>query len=545
MAVVRSQPNSHASTLIAVRILGAVTVLGLAVLERSEAGMLVAALIVMIAVTALTIPALVPRWSTRAGPFVEGAAAAVVSTVLLADTAVGLPYLLVPLFVAGLSLSTPGMVATWCAQSATVIGVAALPTTVASPVLELTAPWLLTSLAAGMLGAWIRISSEPGTDEPDAYDAAHRLLSELRTVARKLSAGLDPVGIAYQILADVNDVVDDDGAVLLARSAGGSLLPLAGRGVADLGGEHHDDHLVMECWTSEAPAHESVVVDGRRSVRIMLPLRLGARMIAVLVLYRPTPLNSAMTADVVERLRRHAVQLDTAMVFDEVRSLATIDERRRMAREIHDGIAQEVASLGYSVDSLMADTDDMVQRDGLGMLREQLTHLVSELRLSIFDLRSEVAPGSTLGSVLADYVHQVGRQTGMTVHLSLNETQHRLRVEVETEILRVAQEAITNARRHSGADHLWVTFSADPPQAMLSITDDGGGLGEPRADSFGMKIMQERADRIGADLAVVSESNRGTSVALTLMNPHALRREDCSGADQKESRHADVGLAHR
>jgi signal transduction histidine kinase len=147
--------------------------------------------------------------------------------------------------------------------------------------------------------------------------------------------------------------------------------------------------------------------------------------------------------------------------------------------------------------------------------------------------------------VLADYVHQVGRQTGMTVHLSLNETQHRLRVEVETEILRVAQEAITNARRHSGADHLWVTFSADPPQAMLSITDDGGGLGEPRADSFGMKIMQERADRIGADLAVVSESNRGTSVALTLMNPHALRREDCSGADQKESRHADVGLAHR
>ncbi|MBA2551652.1 MAG: hypothetical protein H0V13_11490, partial [Nocardioidaceae bacterium] len=66
VAVVRSQPNSHASTLIAVRILGAVTVLGLAVLERSEAGMLVAALIVMIAVTALTIPALVPRWSTRA-----------------------------------------------------------------------------------------------------------------------------------------------------------------------------------------------------------------------------------------------------------------------------------------------------------------------------------------------------------------------------------------------------------------------------------------------------------------------------------------------
>ncbi len=544
MAVVRTQPNSRASTLTAVRILGAVTVLGLASLERSDEAVLVAALIVMTSVTALILPPLMPRRG-RMLPFAEGALAAVVATVLLADTAVGLPYLLVPLFVAGLSLSVPWMVATWCAQSATVAGVAALPTIDASPVLQLTMPWLLTSLAAGMLGGWIRITSEPGIDEPDAYDAAHRLLSELRTVARKLSAGLDPVGIAYQILADVDDVADD-GAVLLARSAGGSLLPLAARGVTGVGGEGHDDQLVMECWTVEAPAHESVVVDGRRAVRTALPLRLGARIIAVLVLHRPTPMSGATTADVVERLRRHAVQLDTAMVFDEVRSMATIDERRRMAREIHDGIAQEVASIGYSVDSLMADTDDVAQQDGLSILRDQLTHLVSELRLSIFDLRSEVAPGSTLGAVLADYVHQVGRQTGMTVHLSLNETQHRLRVEVETEILRVAQEAITNARRHSGASHLWVTYSADPPEATLSITDDGRGFGEPRADSFGMKIMKERADRIGADLAVVSEADRGTSVALTLMNTHAaLRREEFSGADQKEPHHADLGLAHR
>ncbi|MDQ3627894.1 MAG: sensor histidine kinase [Actinomycetota bacterium] len=546
MAVVTvTRPDSHASTLIAARVLGATTVLGLALLERGDEAVLVAALTVMTSIAALAVGHIAPRQGRKA-PFVEGAVAAVLATVMLTDTAVGLPYLLVPVFIAGLSTSAAGVVATCCVQSATVIGVAVVvPALDVSLVLDLTLPWLLTGLAAGMLGAWIRSTSVPRVNESDAYDSAHRLLSELRTVARKLSAGLDPVGIAHQILADVGDVVDDDSAVLLVRSAGGTLLPLAGRGAADLGGEAHDDHLVMECWTSEAPVHETVVVDGRRAVRIALPLRLGARMIAVLVLHHPTPLNSATAADVVERLRRHAVQLDTAMVFDEVRSLATIDERRRMAREIHDGIAQEVASLGYSVDSLMADTDDAVQRDGLGTLREQLTHLVSELRLSVFDLRSEVAPGSTLGSVLADYVHQVGRQTGMTVHLSLNETPRRLRVEVETEILRIAQEAITNARRHSGAHHLWVTLSADPPQATMSITDDGTGLGEAREDSFGMKIMKERADRIGADFAVVSEPDRGTSVALTLMTASALRLEGSSGADRKESRNADVGLAHR
>jgi signal transduction histidine kinase len=198
----------------------------------------------------------------------------------------------------------------------------------------------------------------------------------------------------------------------------------------------------------------------------------------------------------------------------------------------------------------MADSRDDDVRDGLSALRDQLTHLVSELRLSIFDLRSEVTPSATLGAVLADYVHQVGRQSGMTVHLSLNETPHRLRVEVETEILRIAQEAITNARRHSGADHLWVTFSADPPQATLSITDDGAGLGEAREDSFGMKIMRERAERIGADLAVVSEREKGTSVALTLMSTTSLRRDDTADPEpppvqRKDDSDADIGLAHR
>jgi signal transduction histidine kinase len=409
---------------------------------------------------------------------------------------------------------------------------------------------LLTSAAAGALAAWVRYTVEQQVPETDAYDAAHRLLSELRTVARKLSAGLDPVGIAQQILSDVHDVVLDDSSVLLVRSAGGTLLPLATLGSDDLVPEGTDDELVMECWTSEAPAQESVIINGRRIVRIALPLQLGARMIAVLVVYRPTSLDAETTNDVIERLRRHSVQLDTAMVFDEVRSLATIDERRRLAREIHDGIAQEVASLGYFVDSLMADSHDDDVRDGLSALRDQLTHLVSELRLSIFDLRSEVTPSATLGAVLADYVHQVGRQSGMTVHLSLNETPRRLRVEVETEILRIAQEAITNARRHSGADHLWVTFSADPPQATLSITDDGAGLGEAREDSFGMKIMRERAERIGADLAVVSECDKGTSVALTLMSITALHPHDATDADprsaqRKDHSDADLGLAHR
>lgn len=540
-------PRAHARMALGARIFGAVTVLALAGIHRTTPDVVVAAWVVALALGAIFATFMFRR-AVYVVPVLEAVAAAVLAAAFFNHPLNGLAYFVVPVFVAGLVGGSALMGLTWAVQGLVVAGaLAAFGEVGFDAALEAVAPWLLTSAATGVLAAWVRYTAEQQPPETDAYDAAHRLLSELRTVARKLSAGLDPVGIAQQILSDVHDVVLDDSSVLLFSSAGGTLLPLATRSRDGLVAEGADDELVMECWKSGAPAQESVIDDGRRTVRIALPLQLGARMIAVLVVYRPTSLDAQTTSDVIDRLRRHSVQLDTAMVFDEVRSLATIDERRRLAREIHDGIAQEVASLGYYVDSLMADAADDDARTGLSGLRDQLTHLVSELRLSIFDLRSEVTPSATLGAMLADYVHQVGRQSGMTVHLSLNETPHRLRVEVETEILRIAQEAITNARRHSCADHLWVTFSADPPQATLSITDDGAGLGEAREDSFGMKIMRERADRIGADLAVVSEPDRGTSVALTLMTT-ALRRDNASvapPAQRKDDSDADIGLAHR
>jgi signal transduction histidine kinase len=538
----------------AARMFGALTVLALAGIDLRTSAVLVAALVTVVAMVSIFATHGFPR-AHFVVPLAEATVVTLLASAVLHQTQNGFAYVVVPVFVAGLVGGATLMGLTWLTVVLVAAGgIASFGHVGFVEALGSVLPWLMTSAAAGWLATWVRYTAGQILPEADAYDAAHRLLSELRTVARKLSAGLDPVGIAQQILSDVHDVVLDDASVLLARSAGGTLLPLATRGGDDLVPEGTDDEMVMECWTSEAPTQESILRDGRRTVRIALPLQLGARMIAVLVVYRPTSLDPETTADVVDRLRRHAVQLDTAMVFDEVRSLATIDERRRLAREIHDGIAQEVASLGYYVDSLMADTEDEDVRGGLGALREQLTHLVSELRLSIFDLRSEVTPSATLGAVLADYVHQVGRQSGMTVHLSLNETPHRLRVEVETEILRIAQEAITNARRHSGADHLWVTFSADPPQATLSITDDGSGLGEAREDSFGMKIMKERADRIGADLAVVSEPDRGTSVALTLMSTRAPKRDDATDPPthdtpttnhRKDEANADIGLAHR
>jgi signal transduction histidine kinase len=136
--------------------------------------------------------------------------------------------------------------------------------------------------------------------------------------------------------------------------------------------------------------------------------------------------------------------------------------------------------------------------------------------LSIFDLRSDVQTTIGLGTALSDYVRQVGVGSNFTVHLVLDEAPTRLPVDAETELLRIAQEAITNARKHANAENLWVTCMVNPPRATLRIEDDGGGLGKPRADSFGLEVMRERAERVGARLTVLNREDGGTTVEVTL-----------------------------
>jgi signal transduction histidine kinase len=149
-----------------------------------------------------------------------------------------------------------------------------------------------------------------------------------------------------------------------------------------------------------------------------------------------------------------------------------------------------------------------------------LTRLVTELRLSIFDLRANVGASGGLGSALSEHARNVGRQSGITVHLTLNEAPNRLTPAVETELLRIAQEAITNARKHSAARNIWIECQVEPPAAHIQIRDDGRGLGVGRHDSFGLKIMRERADRIGArlrfDCSPEGAPRGGTCVTITL-----------------------------
>lgn len=143
--------------------------------------------------------------------------------------------------------------------------------------------------------------------------------------------------------------------------------------------------------------------------------------------------------------------------------------------------------------------------------------MITELRLSLFELRSEVDRHGGLAAAIAEYARTVGASAGLRVHLSLDESTARLPAATEAEMLRIAQEAITNARKHAQATNLWVTCAVDPPFAQIEVSDDGQGIADQRPDGrYGLAIMAERAERIRGRLEIRPRRPSGTTVAVVL-----------------------------
>lgn len=384
------------------------------------------------------------------------------------------------------------------------------------------AEWTGLGLVTGAVGAWARAQMRD-EEATDRYVAAHTLLSELREVARELPTGLDEVSLGQSMLDSVRRTTEFDRAAIFSLNDLDILIPLTVVGAERLDWDL-DDSDKRGLWAKVLRSRTLEVGDGMFSdpetgASAVLPLRLGEEIIGAAALERDGPAWSREDLEEAQAmLDEAAIRLDTGRLFSEVRALATMEERRRLAREIHDGIAQEVASLGYVVDELAADERNPDQRKRIVQLRGELSRLVSELRLSIFDLRSDVEPSTGLGATLSSYVRQVGTSSGLTIHLVLDESSHRLPADTETELLRIAQEAVTNARRHARARNLWVTCRVNPPHAFLRVADDGQGLGSPRIDSYGLEIMRERAGRLGVQLSVRERVGGGTVIEIALGN---------------------------
>jgi signal transduction histidine kinase len=435
------------------------------------------------------------------------------------------PSLLGPCFAAGLAVGASGVLLTATLPALTLVA-AGLGGHRGADYVAASATWVALAAAAGAGAATLRqVAAARASDDDPSYAAAYRLLAQLRPVARQLSIGLDTVTIAEGLLQSLRSIEPFERGAVLVRTGSSRLSPLARLGESR---EPWDvsidaDTPFGDAWLSQRSQRVSTRLSGAPGSGVVVPMMIGLRTFGLVGL--ETRVERAFTQEdaMAEVVAEAALRLGTALLFEEVRGVATAEERRRLAREIHDGIAQELSYLGYVVDDVAATARSEEPADRLeldtkfGELRAEISRIVGELRMSIYDLRSEVDTHGGLGAALSDYVRSVGRATGLTVHLSLSEAADRLPAETEAELLRIAQEAVTNARRHADADNLWVSLEVNPPGALLRIEDDGQGMmGDPREDSVGLAIMRERAARLRTTVRIGSRSPTGTSVTVEL-----------------------------
>ena len=468
---------------------------------------------------------------SRIGRVAEVVIAALAAAEIGGAVGATLPYLAAPIFAAAVFSGAVESMALVALAAAALVGVGLAEGVLDHDMFTLPAlQWVVVSAVAGLIGARVRrILLARSTQTEPEYVQATRLLTQLRTIARQLPGTLDPRGIAERLLDELRVVVPGERGAVFTGSGGGRLEVLAQTGPDRVDWETSlsADTPIAEAWASQRPqtAARSLARTERAAEvsTLVLPLVTGVRTVGLVVLEadRPGAYPQATVAAATDLVGHAALRLETALLFDDVRSLATAEERQRLAREIHDGVAQELVMVGYGIDNAIAELppDSDVANAGLQALRAEVTRVITELRLSLFELRSDVDRHGGLATAIADYARTVGASAGLRVHLSLDESTARLPASVESELLRIAQEAVTNARKHASAANLWVSCEIDPPHALIEISDDGRGIGDyPGNGSYGMSIMRERAERIRADLSIAPRDPEGTTVRVVLPN---------------------------
>ncbi len=199
-----------------------------------------------------------------------------------------------------------------------------------------------------------------------------------------------------------------------------------------------------------------------------------------------------------------------------------LEERNRMAREIHDSLAQAFTGILAQVGAAnQVLTDDLEATQAhLDLIKELARTGLSEARRSVIALRPQLLEEGNLQSALHRLVTQTrAAATDTTLYYEIEGAVYSLPIEVESNLLRIGQEALTNAIRHANADEIRVELVYDRDRFCLRVQDNGQGFGVgsiPSSDGFGLLGMSERAERIGAQLTIGSQPGQGTEIVVII-----------------------------
>jgi signal transduction histidine kinase len=230
----------------------------------------------------------------------------------------------------------------------------------------------------------------------------------------------------------------------------------------------------------------------------------------------------AKLAEQSEARRRAIAELETAneqngvlqrKLLASAREAGALDERQRPSREIHDTLAQGLTGIITQLEA--TERSERWRRHvatAMALARENLT----EARRSVHALRPEPLDTAQLPDALRGVAARWAERTSVAVEFTETGSPRPLHPEIESTLLRVTQEALSNVAKHAGAARVGITLSYMEDQVALDVRDDGSGFDPSGQDGFGLSGMRQRVARLMGTMAVESEAGAGTAVSASL-----------------------------
>jgi len=314
--------------------------------------------------------------------------------------------------------------------------------------------------------------------------------------------------------------------------------------IADVGGDKPEAVFLRSLFNGNA----AVLLEGVRAW-MWVPLAVKGRLIGGLGVAHArrnyfTARQAALALSIADQV---AITLVNAELYEHARALAALQERQRLAQNLHDAVNQSLFSAGLIAEVLprLWERDPVEALQSLEDLRRLTRGALAEMRELLAELRPSVLTDSSLGDLLRQLANAFTGRTNLPVSLNIA-GEHVLPAEIQVALYRICQEAFNNITKHAGASRVEidlqydigavqafspVAYSGDPQRVVVNsvemrIRDDGHGfnLSELSAPGhYGLGMMHERAEEVGAQLMVTSQPDHGTEV--TLRWPGNLKQE--------------------
>lgn len=212
-----------------------------------------------------------------------------------------------------------------------------------------------------------------------------------------------------------------------------------------------------------------------------------------------------------------------------IRERTIVEERSRLSRELHDGLAQRLSSQILRLDVLRTAIGDMKTNDALNQvtnLKREMQETYLEVREIIDQLRVRIPDNPRMLPTLAQYTQEFAHSTGINCQLYMSDGYSDLQPLATVELLRVVQEALNNVKKHSGANLIEVKFESSNELVKVIIRDNGKGfILDSVKGQHGLTVMKERTEGLGGRLDVLSSPGRGTTIEVIIPAHNRLVRK--------------------